>query len=181
MQWTTRRHIVSALFLLFVSISYSYAQSGTTSLRGTVSDPNGSVVPNAEVTLANPEISVSLTTRTDKDGAYQFREVRPSTYTLSVNANGFAPYRQTGLTLLVSTPASSDVQLQIATGTTTVEVVAGEQAINTQDARLGNTFDSQHILALPSGYGAEQDLPHHRTAGTAVQCIRVQPDQFRAV
>ena len=39
--------------------------------------------------------------------------------------------------------------LQIATGTTTVEVVAGEQTINTQDATLGNTFDSQHILALP--------------------------------
>ncbi len=149
MQWTSSRHIVSALFLFLASISYSYAQSGTTSLRGTIIDPRGSVVPDAEVTLSNAEISVNLTTHTDKDGAYQFREVRPATYTLTVNANGFAPFRQTGLTLLVSTPASSDIQLQIATGTTTVEVVAGEQTINTQDATLGNTFDSQHILALP--------------------------------
>ncbi len=149
MQWTSSRPIVSALFLFLFSISTLYAQSGTTTLRGTIVDPQGSVVPNAEVNLANPEIAVNLTTHTDGNGAYQFREVKPATYTLSVNAAGFAPYKQTGLTLLVSTPASSDIVLQVATGTTTVEVVAGEQLMNTQDATLGNTFDSQHIQALP--------------------------------
>ena len=149
MQWTSSRHIVSALFLFFFSISYTYAQSGTTTLRGTIVDPQGSVVPNAEVNLSNPEIAANLTTHTDGNGAYQFREVRPATYTLSVTAAGFAPYRQSGLTLQVSTPASSDIVLQVATGSTTVEVVAGEQTINTQDATMGNTFDSKQILALP--------------------------------
>jgi protocatechuate 3,4-dioxygenase beta subunit len=70
-------------------------------LAGTILDPGGAVVPDAEVTLSNPEIGVALATHSDKDGFYQFREVRPSTYTLSVNAPGFAPYRKTGLELQV--------------------------------------------------------------------------------
>jgi hypothetical protein len=149
MNWTSTRHIVSALFFFLLATSFSYAQGGTTSLRGTILDPKGSVVPDAEITLSNPEISANFTTHSDKNGFYQFLELRPSTYTLTVNAPGFAPHRQTGLTLQVSTPASSDIQLQIATGATTVEVVAGAQTVNTQDATLGNTFDSQRILALP--------------------------------
>ncbi len=125
MTWTSTRHKVSVFMLfLLVVVPFSFAQTGTTSLRGTVTDSSGSVVPDAEVTLSNPEIAATLTTHSDKNGAYQFREVRPSTYTLSVTAQGFAPFKQTGLTLLVSTPASSDVQLQVASGTTTVEVVA---------------------------------------------------------
>jgi len=140
---------IRVLVLLFASVTLSFAQSGTTSLRGTVTDASGAVVLNADVTLTSGEIGVNLSTQTDKNGAYQFQEVRPSTYVLSVNASGFAPFRQTGLVLLVSTPATSDIQLQVASGTTTVEVQAGSQAVNTQDATLGNTFDSRQILALP--------------------------------
>ena len=137
------------LILLLSCVTLTFAQSGTTTLRGTVTDTSGAVVPGAAVNLASAEIGVNLSGETDKDGAYQFREVRPSTYMLTVTAPGFAPFKQSGLVLLVSTPATSDVQLQVASGTTTVEVQAGTQTINTQDASLGNAFDSKQILALP--------------------------------
>ena len=137
------------LILLLSCVTLTFAQSGTTTLRGTVTDTSGAVVPGAAVNLASAEIGVNLSGETDKDGAYQFREVRPSTYVLTVTAPGFAPFKQSGLVLLVSTPATSDVQLQVASGTTTVEVQAGTQTINTQDASLGNAFDSKQILALP--------------------------------
>lgn len=137
------------LSVFFTCVTLCCAQSGTTTLRGTVTDTSGAIVPGASVNLASAEIGVNLNAETDKDGAYQFREVRPSTYTLTVTAPGFAPFKQTGLVLLVSTPATSDIQLQVASGTTTVEVQAGTQTINTQDATLGNTFDSKQILALP--------------------------------
>ncbi len=149
MSWTSYKQVVFFFGFLFLAVTLATGQSGTTSLRGTILDPNGAVVPDAEIVLANPDISVSLTTHSDKNGFYQFQEVRPSTYALTVKAAGFAEYRQTGLALQVSTPATSDVQLQIATGSTTVEVSAGTQTVNTQDATIGNTFDSQQILALP--------------------------------
>jgi hypothetical protein len=140
---------ICVLILLLSSVTLTFAQSGTTSLRGTVTDPAGAVVPDATITLSSAEIAVNLTTQTDKSGFYQFQAVRPATYVMSVTASGFAVFKQSGLVLLVSTPATSDVKLQLASGTTTVEVEAATQTINTQDATIGNTFDSRQILALP--------------------------------
>ena len=150
MRWTALRHKVSSFaFLYLFAAILTFAQAGTTSLRGTILDPNGSVVPDAEVTLSSADIGVTLKTHSDKNGAYQFNDVKPATYVLAVSAPGFANFRQNGLVLQVSLPATSDVQLQIASGSTTVEVSAGTETINTQDATLGNTFDSRQILALP--------------------------------
>jgi hypothetical protein len=143
------RFFFALIALLLAFATQCFAQSGTTSLRGTISDPTGAVVPSASLTLSSTEIGVTLTAQADKNGYYQFLEVRPSTYVLTVNAPGFAPFRQSGLVLLVSTPATSDIQLQVAAGATTVEVQASSQTVNTEDATLGNTFDSRQILALP--------------------------------
>ncbi|MGB2679472.1 MAG: carboxypeptidase-like regulatory domain-containing protein [Candidatus Acidiferrum sp.] len=136
-------------FFLLFCLTPGFAQTGTTSLRGTVVDPNGAVIPGAQVTLASAEIGVSLSTQTDKTGFYQFQDMRPATYVLTITAPGFATLKKSGLVLLVSTPATSDVQLQIASGMTTVEVQATLETVNTQDATVGNTFDSKQILALP--------------------------------
>ncbi len=135
--------------VLILCTSLSMAQTGTTSLRGEVTDPNGSSVPNAEVVLANADYGINLTTHTDRDGAYQFREVRPGTYVLTVAAQGFATTKQTGLMLLVATPATADIKLQISAGVTTVEVMSSAQSINTQDATIGNAFGQSQISALP--------------------------------
>jgi hypothetical protein len=136
-------------FFLLFCLTPGFAQTGTTSLRGTVVDPNDAVIPNAQVTLTSAEIGLSLNTQTDKNGFYQFQNVRPATYVLTVSAPGFATLKKSGLVLLVSTPATSDVQMQIASGLTTVEVAAASVTINTQDATVGNTFESKQILALP--------------------------------
>jgi hypothetical protein len=143
-----RKLFLLSLVILFCP-SFCRAQAGTTSLRGTVTDKSGSVIVGAVVTLNSPEIGVNLNTKTDKFGAYQFQEVRPATYVLTVTAPGFAIFKQSGLVLLVSTPATDDIQLQVATASVTVEVQALTQTVNTQDATLGNTFASQQILALP--------------------------------
>jgi Carboxypeptidase regulatory-like domain len=150
MAWfVSGRNLFLAFFLVLFVTSFSWAQNGTTSLRGTILDPNGAVVPDAVVTLNSAEIGLTLTAHSDKNGFYQFQDVRPATYNLNVTAAGFATFKQTGLVLLVSTPATSDVKLQIASGIVTVEVAATTQTINTQDATMGNTFDSKQILALP--------------------------------
>src|SRR5579863_8884708 len=137
-------------FVVLLSVpSQVAAQGATTSLRGTVLDPNGAVIVNAEITLYSAEIGVSAVAHSDKDGAYQFLELRPASYELTVVAPGFSKLKQSGLVLLVSTPATRDLTLQIASAATTVEIQASAEVINTQDATLGNTFDSKQILALP--------------------------------
>jgi len=151
MIWTSmRRSFVAVLSLyIFLGMSVVSAQTGNTSVHGTVTDPKGSTVAGAKVTLSNSELGINLETTTNKDGVYQFVEIRPGTYILTVTASGFATVRQTGLQLLVATPTTGDIQLQIASGTTTVEVIGTTQMINTQDATLGTAFGQAQIAALP--------------------------------
>jgi hypothetical protein len=147
---TIQRNCLILFVLLLTAARLVDAQSaGTTSLRGTIVDASGAVVTGATVSLSSVDTGTNSAAETDKNGFYQFVDVRPATYNLSVSATGFANYRQNGVVLLVSTPASIDIKLQVASGSATVEVQASTQTINTQDATLGNTFDSQRILALP--------------------------------
>ena len=64
------------------------AQSSTTSLRGTVTDPQGAVLPGASVTLSNSSNGFSESKKTDRDGVYQFLQLPPGTYTLTVTNSG---------------------------------------------------------------------------------------------
>jgi hypothetical protein len=76
--------------------------------------------------------------------------VRPGTYSLTITAAGFATVKQSGVQLLVATPRTDDIKLQLASASTTVEVVAASQTINTTDATLGSAFNSTLLEALPA-------------------------------
>ena len=142
--------LVAALALLvsLAGASPSWAQA-TTSVRGTVTDPSGSAVVGAAVTLANPESKTERTTTTGTQGEYQFLLLSPGTYTLKVSATGFAGYEQTGLQLLVSTPATANVQLKLGQSTQSVTVTSEAPALNMVDASLGNSFGEMQVKQIP--------------------------------
>jgi hypothetical protein len=127
----------------------SFAQSATTSLRGTVSDSKGAVVVGAAVTLSDPATGLSRNATTGSQGEYQFLELPPATYELMVKARGFANVKMTGIQLLVRTPANVNVTVQVAGGVETVEVNATANLVNTDNASMGHAFDSQQIQSLP--------------------------------
>lgn len=148
MHWASVKKY-ALLVLLLSPAAILAGQTGTTSLRGTVADPKGAAVGGATVVISSPEIGVTLTTKTDKEGLYQFREVRPSTYNLTVTADGFQTLKQTGLQLLVATPATNDLTLQLGSVATTVEVSGTSLTVNTEDATLGSAFNQTQIASLP--------------------------------
>ena len=127
----------------------TFAQSATTSLRGTISDSKGAVVVGAAVTLSDPGTGLSRNATTGTQGEYQFLELPPATYELTVKAPGFTAVKMTGLQLLVRTPATMNVTVQVAGGIETVEVNATANLVNTDNATLGHAFDSQQIQSLP--------------------------------
>src|SRR5690348_15498949 len=100
----------------------SWAQTSTTSLRGTIVDPKGAVVPAVEVTITNAATGFSRTTKTNEQGVYQFVELPPATYTLTIKAPGFSTLRFDKVTLLVNTPATLNQTLQIQKVAETIEV-----------------------------------------------------------
>jgi len=95
----------SAAFLLAFQ-ALTFAQSATTSLHGTISDAKGLVVAGANVTLSNAATGFSRSTKTDGQGVYQFLELPPATYMLTVEAAGFAKLKRENVVLQVSSPAS---------------------------------------------------------------------------
>ena len=125
------------------------AQTATTSLRGTITDPKGAVVQGAVVTLNNQATGFSRTTKSGNDGVYQFLEVPPATYTLTVTMQGFAMLKQDRVTLQVSQPATLDVAMQVR-DTEVVEVSGEAPLVNTTDASQGNVFNTTQLVNLPS-------------------------------
>src|SRR5262249_28619046 len=119
------------------------------SLRGTVLDPSDSVVAQATVLLENTESNIKRQVNTSAQGDYQFAALPPGTYVLSVTAPGFERYRQTGLQLLVNTPATANVHLKLGRATEVVSVTSEAPILNTVDASLGNSFDQNQVRQIP--------------------------------
>ena len=61
----------------------------TTSLSGTVTDPQGKVLSGATVTITNPATGASRETKTGEDGSFTFSQIPPATYSVRVEAKGF--------------------------------------------------------------------------------------------
>src|SRR5215212_7240340 len=138
--------IISVLALALLSSSVAFAQTGSSSLRGTVTDLQGRAVAGAQVKITNDQKNFSRTYTTNDDGAYFFTSLPPGTYRLEVEATGFKKAAVSEVHAQIDTPATFDVQLEVGNIAETVSVIAGLDApINTADATIGNTFESRRI------------------------------------
>jgi len=142
------KRMTSALVVMLLAASMAWTQA-TTSLRGTVTDPDGKAVTSANVVLANAESRTERTVTTGNQGEYQFLLVPPGSYTLTIKAAGFRGYEQTNLVLLVNTPATANVQLKVGAATEILTVTSESPAINLVDASLGNSFNETQVLDIP--------------------------------
>jgi len=146
----TARVVTLLAASLFVVHTLSLAQQAATSLRGTVSDPKGLLLANANVTLSNSSTGFSRSTKTDGQGVYQFLEVPPATYVLTVGASGFATIKRENVVLQVSNPATLNLTMQVTGGSVVVDVTGEAPMVNTSDATLGNNFSARQLIDLPS-------------------------------
>ena len=143
-----------ALLLALLMSSVALAQTGSSSLRGIVTDLQGRAVAGANVTLVNQEKNFSRTQVTNDDGNYVFTALPPGTYRLDIEATGFKKASVSDLHAQIDTPTNFDVQLEVGNIAETVSVTAGGDApINTSDATIGNTFESRRITELPLNAG----------------------------
>jgi carboxypeptidase family protein len=127
----------------------AFPQASSSSLRGTVTDPSGRALPGATVVIDNPESKATRTATTGAVGDYSFPALPPGTYTLTVTATGFARYQQTGIQLLVNTPATTNVQLKVGGAKEDVTVMSEAPILNEVDASLGNSFDQTQVREIP--------------------------------
>ena len=130
--------------------AFSQADVSSATLKGTVTDPTGALLPGATVTAKNVETGIRRETITDALGAYLIRPLPPGLYELRTTLQGFATNVLSEITLTVGQIAIYDVQLSL--GAVTLEIVVSGAAplVETERPQQANTITEQQIENLPN-------------------------------
>lgn len=144
------RGFFSPFCLMAISAVVLFAQYRA-GLQGTVTDPNGGVVPGATVTLTSNETNIARTVTTTDAGTFTISSLAPGNYQLSAEKPGFSKKVLGSVTILAEQTQSVNIQLEVGQVSQTVTVEAGVvPTINTETAIIGGTITSNQIQNLPS-------------------------------
>jgi hypothetical protein len=137
------------LGIVFLSLCVAASAQDTAQITGTVTDPTGAAIPNAQVTLANAEHGVNRTAKTNGDGDYLFAALPIGSYDVTVLADGFKKYQAKALKLDVAQKARLNVTLTVGAVTTEVVVQGADVAeVQTQSSDLSGTVSGKEITQL---------------------------------
>jgi hypothetical protein len=141
---------LSTLVLLLGGI-VALGQVETGQITGTVTDPTGASVPNAQVVAKAEATGVTRTTKTNQSGIYVLTNLIPGVYEVSVSAKGFNTASQQ-VQVTVGAKIGRDFHLELGETSTVVEVTAaGTSAeVDTETQTLGNFISQKNIVELPT-------------------------------
>ena len=142
-----RARILRGVFLFIVGLGALYGQE-TANIFGTVTDPAGSAVPNAKITITNAATGLVRSTTTSETGNYAARELAIGTYTVRAEAPGFKAYEQTGITLNVMDTVRADASLQIGQATESVTVEANAVQVQSDTNEVSQTITGVMLSEL---------------------------------
>ncbi|MDX2179839.1 MAG: carboxypeptidase regulatory-like domain-containing protein [Bryobacteraceae bacterium] len=132
------------------AVSAAYAQSaGTATVVGNVTDSSGAIVPSVKVTVRNTGTQFVYEGETNEAGSYFIPNLPSGGYELSIEANGFKKYVQTGIVLRINEQPRFDVQLQVGNVAESIQVAATPPLIETETAGSGQILDSKVVTRLP--------------------------------
>src|SRR5580693_283765 len=140
--------LVSLTALLTVSTAVGQG-AYEAQVRGTVTDPSGAVLTNASVTITNVGTNVAQTAQTNEHGEYFFTGLRPSTYTVKVQAQGFRIAEKTNVVLQVDQKTSINFVLHPPTVSATMEVTETAPLLDTDNATLGTDITGEYVNEIP--------------------------------
>ena len=136
--------------LLTVGLPAAFAAGPTGKIVGTVTDPTGSPIQGATITITNEGTNESHTDTSDGSGNYTFPILPVGSYTVKVEAAGFQGYQQKGVVLQVDQNLTVNAPLQVGSSTQTVEVSGStEQTVDLVDATVSHVVDQQRVVDLP--------------------------------
>ena len=165
-RYSFRLIVITCLAVLLTN--QAFAQGGATgAITGTVEDPSGAVVANAEVRITNENTNVlERTVTTAADGSFTAPLLPVGTYAVSIQSKGFAEGKFPGIVVRVTETTRIIAKLSTQSVQQKIEVQAEIQAVNTSDATTGQAIDSNTIRALPL---ATQNFQQLLTLSTGAQ------------
>ena len=143
---------VLAVAAAIVAAPSAALAQGEGRFTGTVLDPSGAAVPAAAVVARNERTGAERTAVTNADGRYVIAALKPSTYTLRVSVDKFAPLEFTGMQLAAAQEFPLDLTLQAAGVTEAVVVKGSATAMDVSSARIGVNVTEREVLTLGRSY-----------------------------
>jgi hypothetical protein len=130
------------------------AQGETTSaIVGQVRDTTDAVVPGATVTITNHETGLKRSARTDDAGRFRFPQLKPGTYSVRVEAQGFDPGQNDNVVSGLGQKQTVDFMLKVARSNEAVEVSSEAPLINPENADTSTTLTAPALEDLPNPGG----------------------------
>lgn len=145
------------LALCLSTFAFARAQTATATLSGTVTDERGAIVPGASITVTNPATGLQRRATTSDNGSFTIPLLPPSTYTVLVERQGFAPAKIADVVLNVTEQRSLQIQLKVGNigETVTVQATSGVQ---TESAAVSTVVNRQFVENLPLNGRSFQSL-----------------------
>lgn len=138
--------LVLSSFFLFSNLR---ADELVAHIRGTVTDPTGARIPDAEIKATNIGTNVSTIVRSGPDGNYEFLSLPAGTYDVAISKMGFRTLTARHIALQLNQVYDLPAPLQLGQTTETVQVEASPVQVETSVTQMGTVMESQQIVDLP--------------------------------
>ena len=155
-RFSTQPNRAASLFLMLTLAAQLFLQTALAAqtdqgrIVGTVRDQANAVVPGATITIKNERTGEERTVNATEDGLYLVAALKPSLYTVSVNATGFASAQYTNVQVSVGQEVTLDIELKPAGTSESITVVGTEDpAIDASSARVGANVNQREVQDLP--------------------------------
>ena len=146
----TPRVVLLALLAVLAIATAASAQSFLGTIRGTVTDPQGGVVPKASVLITDESTGVPRTGETDAEGRFEASNLRPGSYRVEIVTTSFKKFEATHVVLRASSIARVDAKLELGPLTEAVTVSAEAKSdIVLESPAVARGLDEQQLRDLP--------------------------------
>ena len=174
MQYRLRSKLLSLVVfgLIVFGATFAVAQGIVTgSISGVVQDPQGAVVPGANVSAKHLATNREFKAQTNATGVVELRDLPPGTYDLRVEASNFRAYQANGVSVNVGQDTSlGNIKLGLGASTETITVEAAPPLIESTTDQISSTFSAEKVASLPVGNSFDSlalFIPGVATAGDA--------------
>ncbi len=154
-------------------IAPAQAQVAGATLTGTITDPAGRVIPQAQVVIKNDATGVVTKITTNSNGSYTAGNLLPGDYSVSISAPGFNTEERTGIKLSVGGQQVFDLALQVGASKISVEVTTEAPVIQLTSSDISAVVNATTVRELPLNGRSWTDLA---TLQPGVSAIQTQPN-----
>jgi len=153
-----KKNCVRFLTLAAICLAPLFSQSTDATLSGTVLDPSGKVIPNADIQVLNEATGLQHPSRSNSVGIYTLSLLPPGHYRVQVSRDGFKTVITPGIVLNVQSAVALNFTLPVGAASESVTVEGGSSLLNTTDASVSTVVDRKFVANMPLNGRSFQDL-----------------------